>query len=145
MRYNSISVLCEVIVLELKWMGRYRGVVEQLIRYCNVYAGVYKKETLYPKTNVAVSYSQVQVLEYLLENEELNQNMSTIAKRLGITLSSFSKMINVLMEKGLVENWSDFNRYLVQRGVQSSIRVGVYRIEKGADYQTIADHITSQQ
>lgn len=91
--------------MELKWMGRYRGVVEQLIRYCNVYAGVYKKETLYPKTNVAVSYSQVQVLEYLLENEELNQNMSTIAKRLGITLSSFSKMINVLTEKGLVEKY----------------------------------------
>jgi len=52
---------------------------------------------------------------------------------------------SLLQEKGLVENWSDFNRYLVQRGVQSSIRVGVYQIEKGADYQTIADHITSQQ
>lgn len=105
--YNGkASLFCtEVIDLYLKWMGRYRGVVEQLIHYCNVYASVYKKELTYPKTGLSVSFSQIQVLEYLLENEELNQNMSTIARRLGITLSSFSKMINVLVEKGLVEKF----------------------------------------
>ena len=30
--------------MQLEWMGEYREVVESLIHYCNVYAGVYKKE-----------------------------------------------------------------------------------------------------
>ena len=46
-----------------------------------------------------------QVLEYLLENEELNQNMSTIACRLGISLSTFSKMVSKLVDKGLLEKF----------------------------------------
>lgn len=98
-------MIYEVNTLKLTWMGPYREVVEQLIHYCNVYATVYKKELHYTKTDVSVSFAQIQVLEYLLENEELNQNMSTIAKRLGITLSTFSKLINVLVEKNLVEKY----------------------------------------
>jgi DNA-binding MarR family transcriptional regulator len=65
------------------------------MRYCNIYAGVYKKEMTHG-TNVSFSYAQIQVLEYLLENEELNQNMSCIATRLGITFSTFSKVVNKL-------------------------------------------------
>ncbi len=30
--------------MKLEWMGEYRDIVEQLIKYCNVYAAVYKKE-----------------------------------------------------------------------------------------------------
>lgn len=90
--------------MHLDWMGEYRDVVESLIRYCNVYAGNYKKERTYG-TEVSFSCAQIQVLEYLLENEELNQNMSCIAARLGITLSTFSKVVNKLEAKGLLEKY----------------------------------------
>lgn len=90
--------------MQLEWMGEYRDVVESLIRYCNVYAGVYKKEMTHG-TEVSFSYAQIQVLEYLLENEELNQNMSCIATRLGITFSTFSKVVNKLENKGLLEKY----------------------------------------
>ena len=88
--------------MKLEWMGEYRDVVESLMHYCNVYAGVYKKEFM-KLENVAFSFSQVQVLEYLLENEERNENMSTIAARLGITRSNFTKIVKRLEDKGLVE------------------------------------------
>ena len=90
--------------VQLEWMGEYRDVLEKLIHYCNVYAAVYKKE-MPPIEGVRFSLSQIQVVEYLLENEELNQNMSSIALRLGITFSTFSKMVNKLEEKGLLEKF----------------------------------------
>ena len=54
---------------------------------------------------LSFSFAQIQVLEYLLENEELNQNMSTIACRLGVSLSTFSKMVSKLTDKGLLEKF----------------------------------------
>jgi hypothetical protein len=32
--------------MKLDWMGENRGVVEALIRYCNIYAGVYRTEKM---------------------------------------------------------------------------------------------------
>ena len=90
--------------MQLEWMGEYRDVLEKLIHYCNVYAAIYKKD-MEPIEGVSFSFSQIQVMEYLLENEELNQNMSSIAIRLGITFSTFSKMVNKLEEKGLLEKF----------------------------------------
>lgn len=91
-------------MMELEWMGDYRAVVEQLIRYCNIYAAVYKKEQ-FRCGDVTYSFSQVQVLEYLLENKHLNLNMSSVASRLGITFSSFSKLVSKLAQSGLVEKY----------------------------------------
>lgn len=83
-------------------MGDYRDVVEGLIHYCNIYAAAYKKEKM-TFEGIRYSYAQIQVLEYLLENEERHQNMSCISARLGITRSNFTKIVSRLVEKGLVE------------------------------------------
>ena len=90
--------------MQLQWMGEYREVVEKLIHYCNVYASVYKKECL-TQCGVSFSFSQIQVLEYLLENEEKNDNMSIVAARLGIALSTFSKLVSALEKKGLLKKY----------------------------------------
>lgn len=88
----------------LEWMGKNRAFVEKFIRYANTYAAVYKKEALYG-TDIPISFEQVQVLEYLLENEQLNQNMSMIASRLGITPSNFTRIVNKLSGKKLLEKY----------------------------------------
>lgn len=88
--------------MKLSWMGDHREVVEALIHYCNIYAGVYRTEKMHYE-GIAYSYAQIQVLEYLLENEERGENMSAIAHRLGISRSNFTKIINRLVQKGLVE------------------------------------------
>lgn len=88
--------------MKLAWMGEYREMVEALIHYCNIYAAAYKVEKMAYK-GVSYSYAQIQVLEYLLENEERNENMSSIAARLGITRSNFTKIVNRLVAKGLLE------------------------------------------
>ncbi len=48
---------------------------------------------------------QLQVMEYILENEEKNQSMVEIAMRLGISVSTFSKNVKNMAEKGLVEKY----------------------------------------
>jgi len=88
----------------LEWMREYRDVVEKLIKYCNYYAQSYKDEKYYG-TEIPISFAQVQVLEYLLENEERHQNMSEIASRLGIRISNFSKIVNKLVDKNLLEKY----------------------------------------
>lgn len=88
--------------MKLEWMGENREIVEALIHYCNIYAGVYRVEKM-DFRGIRYSYSQIQVLEYLLENEDRGENMSSIAHRLGITRSNFTKIINRLLQKGLVE------------------------------------------
>lgn len=96
--------LAEVNNMKLEWMGDYRELLEKLIHYCNQYANSYKEEQDYGLAE-PFSFAQIQVLEYLLENEELNQNMSTISTRLGVSLSAFSKMVNRLVSKGLLEKY----------------------------------------
>lgn len=88
--------------MELEWMGEYRGIVEALIHYCNIYAAVCRKEKM-EYNGVRYSYSQIQVLEYLLESEDRGDNMASVARRLGITRSNFTKIVGKLSEKGLVQ------------------------------------------
>lgn len=80
--------------MKMEWMGEYREIVESLIHYCNIYADIYKHEHMVFQ-DVTYSFSQVQVLEYLLENEERQENMSAIAYRLGVSRSNFTKIIKI--------------------------------------------------
>ena len=90
--------------MELTWMGKYRTFVEMLIKYGNSYAQSYNTEGDYGISTL-FSPSQLQVLEYILENEEKNQNMAEIAARLGITPSAFSKNVKKMTQKGLLEKY----------------------------------------
>jgi len=91
--------------MELNWMGKNRYFVERLIKFGNLYATIYSKEHYYG-TDVKISFAQIQVVEYLLENEELNQNMSMIAERLGISSSNFTKLVQKLEAKELLKKYN---------------------------------------
>ena len=91
--------------MKLAWMGDYRDVVEALIHYCNIYASAYRLEKQEYR-GIPYSYAQIQVLEYLLETEDRDEHMSAIASRLGISRSNFTKIVNRLVSKGLVEKRS---------------------------------------
>lgn len=90
--------------MKLEWMGDYREITEQMIRFANAYANSYQTERNYSE-KVKFNATQLQVMEYLLENEERNDKMATIAKRLAITPSKFTRTVQVLENKGLVEKF----------------------------------------
>ena len=62
-------------------------------------------------TSVPCSLAQIQVLEYILENEEENQKMSEVARRLGLSPSAFSKNVKKMMDKQLLEKYRCSNNH----------------------------------
>lgn len=117
--------------MKLEWLGDYRDIIEKLIRFSNEYSSVlHKKQFL--GTDVAISYAQIQVVEYILENENDMQNMSRIAYRLGISYSTFSKLANSLVEMGLLEkfnisgNRKDIIIQATEYGKEQYIKYSIY-------------------
>ena len=90
--------------MKLEWLGESRPLMESLIKWSNHYASVWKKAQ--PVTeDVSLSFSEIQVVEYLLENEELQLNMAGIARRLGISPTTFSGHVSKLEKMGLVQKY----------------------------------------
>lgn len=89
--------------MKLTWMGRYRNLVEAMIGMGNAYYRVYKGTQFIREHQM--SPAQLQVMEYILENEDHNENMSEIAERLSISQSSFSKITNQLVKNGFLEKY----------------------------------------
>ena len=85
--------------MKLAWMGQYRDVVDALIHYCNIYAAAYKLEKM--------EYKGV----------------------LGITRSNFSKIVNRLVAKGLLEK-----SYLSGSRKEMKLRVNAFGRELYQDY-----------
>ncbi len=94
--------------MKLEWLGEYRLFMEKIIKYANTYARTYRKRMSYG-TDILISAAEIQVLEYILENEEKYQNMAEIALRLGISSSAFSKNVKQMLSKGLLEKYHSVN------------------------------------
>lgn len=90
--------------MDLVWMGKYRKLIEKMIKFGNTYARKSRGEHSY-NTPITFSASDMQVLECVLENEQECENMVGIAERLGISKSAFSKHTKRMVEKGLLERY----------------------------------------
>lgn len=88
--------------MKLEWMGPYRALVEEYIKASNHYARSYRETTMEIE-GVQLSAATVQVLEYILENEEEQLPMARLAERLGVTRGAFSKTVAQLCAQELVE------------------------------------------
>lgn len=90
--------------MELKWFGEHRRLIEKMVLYGNSYARTYK--TACPRyKDYELSASEMQVMEYLLENEEKQENMLSVSQRLGISASSFTNVTAKLTKMGLLEKY----------------------------------------
>ena len=90
--------------MKLEWMGEHRSAVEAVIRYGNSYAQGLNLQGLMTEA-ANISAAELQVMEYILENEERRDNMSQVAARLDISQSNFSKIVSQLCRLGLLEKY----------------------------------------
>ena len=97
--------------MQLEWLGKHRDFVGKLMKFGNAYARSYNNETRVENCPVKLSSAQIQTMEYIMENEENNRNMAEIATMLGMTPSAFSKNVQKMTERGLIEKYqSSTNR-----------------------------------
>lgn len=78
------------------------------------------------------------------------KNTQDSQKNAGITFDiyegmSSNKVSKLLVKKGLIEDATDFNRYMVRLGKVGVIRGGRYTIPKGSTYDEIIQKITSNK
>lgn len=92
--------------MQLEWLGKYRQLVEKMVKFGNSYSAAYQKERYYGSETL-FSPEQIQTLEYILENEEKRSHMAEIAERLGMSPSSFSKNVKKMCDKGLLEKFQE--------------------------------------
>lgn len=55
-----------------------------------------------------------------------------------------SNVADLLVEKGLIKDSTDFNQYIVGEGKASVIRIGTFTLPKGVSYEEIVARITSK-
>lgn len=110
--YNilSLSIICTErnCTMGLDWLGKYEYFVSKLVKFGNAYAQNYNVERNYD-TPIEFSASEVQTMEYILQNEDKNLNMAEVAVRIGLSPSTFSKNVKKMVDKGLLEKYHTSN------------------------------------
>lgn len=90
--------------MTLQWLEPYRSIIELIIKFGNEYSRHIKIPGSFG-TDYLFSLSEIQVIEYVLENDERHQTISELAIRLGITQGAFSKIANKMLKKGFLEKY----------------------------------------
>ena len=88
----------------LAWMGRYRQLVEAIIRHTNIYSR-FSTNTPITFEGIQLSVAGWQILEYIYEHEKDDMRMVYLSEKLCIPQSSFSKQIKVLDQYGLIDRY----------------------------------------
>lgn len=110
--------------MDINWMGRYRQLVETLVRHRNAFARVMNNKTENYE-GISVSILEWEVLEYIIEHENDDSSMSQLSSRLCIPPSSLFKLSKTLCDYGLVAKY---------QMVGNKKNVILKPTEKGLDY-----------
>ena len=89
--------------MKLEWMGPYREIIGDFYRSANGYSQICKIESF--GEPVKFSPYEVQIMEHILEYADQHRNMKWYANRLGLSQATYSKYVQKLVDKGLVEKY----------------------------------------
>lgn len=90
------------------WMGRYRRLIESIVKHRNAFARVMNTKTE-QHDEISLSIVEWEVLEYVIEHESDDSSMAQLSERLIIPNSSFSKITKTLCAYGLIEKYQMVN------------------------------------
>ncbi|MBR5343615.1 MAG: winged helix-turn-helix transcriptional regulator [Oscillospiraceae bacterium] len=89
--------------MKLEWMEPYRDIIGDFYRSANGYSQICKNEMF--GDPVRFSPYEVQIMEHILEYADQHKNMKWYASRLGLSQATYSKYVQKLVDKGLVEKY----------------------------------------
>lgn len=117
--------------MTLDWLGKHEYFISKLMKFGNAYAFNYSTERDLG-LGVSFSASELQTLEYILINEDRYLKMAEMAAQLGITTSTFSKNINKMVKKRLLDKY-----HMSNNKKEVIVRVSDYGKEIYREYCTI--------
>jgi len=85
-------------------MGRNRELIRMLMKYVNLFSQ-YDDKIKDNNIDISISAQRWQTLECIIEYEDENKNMVFMANQLGLSKSTFSKYVKVLVDNGLVDRY----------------------------------------
>ena len=88
-----------------EWMGRYRPLIKELVKYENYYSRISTSKRLQVDDSIFMSANEWQVLEYIIEHDDDPEYILNISDDLGIAPSSLSKQVKSLVNHGLIERY----------------------------------------
>lgn len=136
--------------MEVKWMGRYREIIRNIMRHGNLYARTYNVQ-LADGTGVTLSSLEWQAFECIVEFESEDYNMSVLSEKIGIPRSNFSKYVNTMLEYKLVErfqkvdNKKDIILKVTDFGKEFYRARSSYIADEWEDVFDILDNFTEEQ
>lgn len=89
--------------MQLDWLGKHRNIVGDFYRSANRYSQICNTEVFGEK--IHFSPYEVQILEHILEHGDENRNMKWYATQLGLHQATYSKYVNRLVAKGLLDKF----------------------------------------
>lgn len=89
--------------MKLEWMDPYREIIRNFYRSANGYSQICKTE-MFGET-IKFSPYEVQIMEHILEYADQHKNMKWYAGQLGLSQATYSKYVQRLVRKGLVEKY----------------------------------------
>lgn len=90
--------------MKTEWMGRYRQLMRALVNHTNS-ACRYGNIRMEIKDGICLNHYDWQVLEYLYEHEDNDENMLHMSHVLGLAQSSFSNITKTLCHHHLVKRY----------------------------------------
>lgn len=93
--------------MDVNWMGRYRGLIAELVRHSNITAR--NMNTRFKMGGQPMSTQEWQIFEYIIEHRNVDDRMIHISEVLQIPQSTFSRTVKYLCECGLVDKYQHTN------------------------------------
>ena len=93
----------------------------------------------------AVTEAPIQTVAEKVTEATTVQKVDTTSQSITVVLSNISnseKAAQAIANAGVIDNWTDFNKYLESSGYAVKIHNGTYTLVKGQDYESIAKTIT---
>ena len=117
--------------MDFMWMGRYRALVSELMRFSNV-AVKDSTEKHDIGDGILINNVEWQILEYIVEHNSDEEKMILISDKLGIPQASFSKAAKKLTDFGLLERFqrSDNKKDIILKPTDRARSIYIENIEK---------------
>ena len=105
------------------------------------------ESTVLANSEAVTEEASVQIATEPVTEATIVQKQEVVSQPITVVLSNVlnsQKAAQAIANAGVIDDWTDFNKYLESSGYAVKIHNGTYNLYKGQDYESIAKIITGK-